>query len=351
MKKLKILHILNTGMYSGAENIAIGIINNTSDFSESVYIGLNGSIQNVLNENGIDYILIDKLSVSNIRQIIKEKKPDIIHAHDFTASVIAACSTLSIPIISHLHNNPLWIKRICFNTIVYGMCCLRFRIVLAVSQSVIEEFIFDKLILKKAKVIGNPIDIQKIKQKERMGNDKESYDIIFLGRMTAQKNPKMFLDIIQECLKELPVLKAVMIGCGEMEDEIKEEIRCRNIEDKVVFKGFLENPYTILKNSKLLCMPSVWEGYGLAAVEAMTFGVPVITSGVGGLRDIINEKCGKICSKLEEYVCEINKLLSDEDYWKEKSQGAFRRAQELDNHEQYYNKLEDFYRELSEGKK
>ena len=52
-------------------------------------------------------------------------------------------------------------------------------------------------------------------------------------------------------------------------------------------------------------MPSLWEGFGLAAVEALTLGLPVVCSGAGGLCDIVNDSCGKICKTLDEYVSEL----------------------------------------------
>lgn len=58
--------------------------------------------------------------------------------------------------------------------------------------------------------------------------------------------------------------------------------------------GFQKNPYIYLKQAKVMCMPSKWEGFGLAAVEALALGKPVIAAPVGGLNDIINDNCGKL---------------------------------------------------------
>jgi len=115
--------------------------------------------------------------------------------------------------------------------------------------------------------------------------------------------------------------------------------------------GYLENPYGYLKNSKLICIPSIWEGFGLVAVEAMALGIPVVASSVGGLKDIVNDECGKLCSQLDQYSEEIVRLLNDEDYHKSKSENCFKRALELANIEKYCDNIKKIYNLVKKDKK
>ena len=99
-----------------------------------------------------------------------------------------------------------------------------------------------------------------------------------------------------------------------------------------------------MKYGKILLLPSKWEGYGLVAVEALAFGVPVVCSGVGGLTDIINDRCGKICgNEIDLYVDEILHLLSEKKYYIEKSSNAKNRAYELNNITEYIQTLDNIY--------
>ena len=109
--------------------------------------------------------------------------------------------------------------------------------------------------------------------------------------------------------REMPV-KAVMIGDGELREIVEEKIQELGLEEIINLKGFLENPYEVLQKCKVLCMPSRWEGFGLAAVEALALGVPVVATEVGGLPGIIDESCGKLCDSKETFVEEIGSLLS-----------------------------------------
>ena len=107
--------------------------------------------------------------------------------------------------------------------------------------------------------------------------------------------------------------------------------------------GFQENPYSYLKNSKLLVMPSAWEGFGLVAVEAMILGKPVVCSGVGGLKNIVNEECGAICTKTEEYVLMLNCLLNEDETYSKMCKAAYKRAEEFCEYGVYMEKLYDVY--------
>ena len=344
-----IFHVLNTGSFSGAENVVINIIN---EFTEQniqgyrfIYVSLNGSIENRLVQENIEYIFIENMNIKEMRRIIKQYSPDIIHAHDYTASVISVLSSGSIPVISHIHNNSPWIRKICLRSILYGLSCLKYHIMLGVSNSVFKEFIFGGIFKNKEYIIGNPINIKKIQKKAEQATDNRSYDIVFLGRFSSVKNPFLFLDIISDICKKIHV-NAVMIGDGELMDAIKAEIEHRNMKNIIVLKGFMQNPYGILKKSKILCIPSSWEGYGLAAVEALALGTPVICSNTGGLPDIIDDSCGKICNKKDEYVNEITDLLLNNDKLQMKQNFALEKAKLIDNIKKYMSELYKMYENI-----
>jgi len=201
MKKIKILHILNTGSYSGAENVVISIIEHSNKYANSVYAGREGSIKEILETKGIDYYKLDHLDIKNIRKAIRKIHPDIIHAHDFTAGIITSFSTVSIPIISHLHNNSPWLKTLCLKSFIYGISCIKYKKILTVSDSIMKEYIFGKQLGKKTKRVGNPVDIYNICEKAEKAFYVDSYDIVFLGRLSFAKNPFYFLEIIKNCVQ------------------------------------------------------------------------------------------------------------------------------------------------------
>lgn len=344
MKKLKVMHVLCMDSYSGAENVVITLIDSLNDDINSVYVSPDGSIRQVVEEHGIKHYAVKKVTPLNIKKAIKNIQPDIIQAHDFTAGIVCAMVAGRIPVINHLHNNSPWIKNISPKSILYGISCFRFKRILTVSNAVMDEFVFGKLFAKKTTVVGNPINLTTIQNKAKLTEGCKESDIIFLGRLVSQKNPILFIEIVAEMVKKNPQLKIAMVGDGNLRPEIEDKIKKYGISHNVHLYGFQENPYGILEKAKVMCMPSQWEGFGLAAVEALALGKPVVASPVGGLQKIITNKCGKLCKDKSDYIEELEKLLSDNAYYSEKSVAAKNRANEYDNISSYSEKMKKIYK-------
>lgn len=348
MKKIKVMHVLCMNTYSGAENVAITIMKSLQKEIDCVYVSPDGIIREIVENNGIEHYAVEKISISEIKRAIKDIHPDIIHAHDFTAGTVCAIAAGKIPIVNHLHNNTPWLKKICLKSLLYFASCVKYKKILTVSDSVMDEFIFGALLKNKSLVIGNPINIEKILMKANEDEIlNESSDIVFLGRLTAQKRPLFFLDIIFDITKKIKNLRVAMIGTGELYAEVEDKIDTLKLGNHVKLYGFQNNPYGLLKASKVMCMPSDWEGFGLAAVEGLAFGKPVVASPVGGLSSIINDSCGKLCTKREKYVSELYKLLTNPAYYENKSIGAVKRASDFDNINQYSEVIKNIYENIA----
>lgn len=344
---MKILHILNSNKFSGAENVAITIINNMKSDNEIIYVSPEGQIREHLQENNIDYEPVRKVCIKEIKRVIKKCKPDIIHAHDFTASIISAiASNRKIKVISHIHNNNPWMKKVNLKTIMYLLSTIKYKKILLVSKSIIDEYIFKKFINKKVEVIGNIVDTNRVIKMSEEVNIQEDYDIIFIGRLLEQKQPVKFIELINKLKNSNKNIKAVMLGDGPLRTECEQEIEKYNLEENIDLKGFQKNPYAYLKKSKILCMTSEWEGYGLVAVEALSLGKPVIATNVGGIPSIVNDKCGKVTNNFDEMFNEINKLLDNENYYENRSINSYNRVKEINNVKQYINNIYNLYSKI-----
>lgn len=343
MSKNKVMHILCTNSFSGAENVAISLINNFKDDVDFVYVSPDGPIRQVLVENNIPFYPLKKMGLVTLKKAIKDINPDIIHAHDFMAGFFSAFAAGKIPVINHLHNNAPWIKSLSPLTLAYYIAAKKFKKILTVSNSVMDEYIFGKTFKDKTVVIGNQIDISSIKEKAAASTTSAPYDIIFLGRLSTPKNPVGFLEIISALKNNLPDIRAVMVGDGELRAQVEEKLLELNLQNNVELKGFCKNPYGYLKGSKILCAPSLWEGYSLASVEALALGKPILASPVGGLVNIVNDDCGKLCKNTEEFVEQLTLLLKDTSLYEQKSQLALLRANTFDNVTEYKKAIKQSY--------
>ena len=337
---LKVLHILRTGEFSGAENVAITIIKNYPKNIKGIYLSPNGSINRILQDREIEHYPVSKLSIGSIKRAIEEIKPDIIHAHDYTATLLAACSTNQIKVFSHLHNNVPWMKKCTPKSMLFYMIHKRIYKYLAVSESVFKESWFGDKLKKKGVVIGNPISVNDIKQRQ---NEYIPTQILFVGRLTDQKDPIKFLSIIKQIVNDGIPIGAIMLGKGELYDNCKDYIEEHGLQKHVQMLGFVDNPNDYMGSDGILVVPSKWEGFGLVAVEALCFGMPVVSTTVGGLTTLIDNSCGCCSNDVDILIKEIEKLLTDKHYYEEKSYGALKRAAELNNIDTYMNTISELY--------
>ena len=342
--EMRILHILNSSNFSGAENVAITIINNMKNDNEIVYVSPEGTIKEYLKKNEIKCELVTKVCIKEIKRVIKKYRPDIIHAHDFTASVISAiASNRKIKVISHIHCNNKWMKKINLKTIIYLISSIKYKKILLVSKSIIDEYIFKKFINKKVQVVGNIVDTNRVKKMSEEVDIQEDYNLIFIGRLVEAKQPIKFIELINKLKNNNKVIKAVMLGDGPLKAECEQEIKKYNLKKNIELKGFQKNPYIYLRKSKILCMTSEWEGYGLVAVEALSLGKPVVATKVGGIPSIVNEKCGKVTNNFNEMLDEITNLLQDDNYYQNKQLSALERVKQINNMEKYISEMNKIY--------
>ena len=346
MSKIKVAHVLCTNSFSGAENVAISLINTFKKDLDFVYVSPDGPISDVLKENSISFYPLKSMNPFTLKKAIKEIKPDIIHAHDFLAGFFSAFTSGKTPVINHLHNNAPWIKNFSPLTLAYLAASKKIQKILTVSDSVMDEYIWGKTCKNKTTVIGNQIDISSIKSKASLSAPSDPYDIIFLGRLSTPKNPIGFLEIIADLKNKLPDIRAVMVGDGELRSQVEARLSALNLQNTVTLKGFCKNPYGYLKGSKVLCMPSLWDGCPLASVEALALGKPILASPVGGLVNIVTDDCGKLCKSNDEFVEQLVCLLTNENVYRQKSAAALLRADEFDNVSDYKKTIKNAYDEI-----
>ncbi|MFE6169861.1 glycosyltransferase [Viridibacillus arvi] len=342
MMNRKVLHILSTDGLAGAENVAMCIINNLSELSESAYSSPMGSIEKILISRDITYIPMKKLSIKQIRKAIKIWKPDIIHAHDFTATLKSLIASFNIPVVSHIHQYPKWLKSINKFSILFFLACIKIKKIIVVTPAIKEHTFLSRLFKEKTIVIKNIVDVKRIAEMASVPTERR-YDVAFVGRLEDVKDPLRFIKIIYQLVKEMPTISIVMMGEGSLEGQCKNLIKELALEKNIDLIGFMNNPYPVLQNSKILVMTSKSEGLPMVAIEALSMGKPIIVPNLEEMKSIVNSNCGVICKDNQEFINAIISLLLSENEYAEMSLRASKKAEEMFNMEDYKNQLQQVY--------
>jgi L-malate glycosyltransferase len=125
----------------------------------------------------------------------------------------------------------------------------------------------------------------------------ERSDIIFVGRLIKEKHPDLLVRAFHLLIRENPELRLIIVGDGPERDAVRAEIRTLALEGNVTMTGFLDRSDDVIglmKASAVFALPSTREGFGIAALEALGCGIPVVTidHGENAVRDLITVKTG-----------------------------------------------------------
>ncbi|MDW7650239.1 MAG: 1,4-alpha-glucan branching protein domain-containing protein [Bacillota bacterium] len=135
------------------------------------------------------------------------------------------------------------------------------------------------------KVIGQPLTGS---ERRRYAADDEAM-IYFVGRLVREKGVDVLLKALPRVFAAHPRTKAVISGKGPMYADLKKLARAAGIADRIVFTGFVDDfeRNRLLASADLAVFPSLYEPFGIVALEAMAGGVPVVVSDVGGMGEVI----------------------------------------------------------------
>ena len=353
-RRIKVMHVLKSFIYSGAENVVFTIMHGLQEQVDFLYVATEGTIRNKLEEERLNFRLVPVFNRSELSKAIKEFQPDIVHAHDFSATVLCATIPGRFRLISHLHYDPPWVQRWSLKTIIYSMCYPRISKLIAVSEKTYSNMAFSGVYQTKRQIMPNPIDEDRIRQRAEVVipelQDK-SCDLIFIGRLVEQKNPQRFIQLVHQVKERgFSNIHAWMLGDGELRADCENLIHELGLDGQITMYGFCENPYPYLKHSRILCMTSRWEGFGLVAIEANTLGVPVLSTPTSGCTEVLGEGAEELCETDEAFVSGTIKMLKEEKIYDKNRIGALKRAMIYDNKEVYMNGLHQLYQTVTTGK-
>lgn len=119
--------------------------------------------------------------------------------------------------------------------------------------------------------------------------DCSSKTVVFMSRLERIKGCNILPEICEEVVSHIPGVRFLICGEGSMRDELIREMQERRVEGSVRFLGWVESKrkMDVLKQSSLFLLPSYGEGMPMCILEAMGLGLPVVSTSVGGVPQIV----------------------------------------------------------------
>ena len=308
---MKVLHVINSLRSGGAEKLLEDLLARMNG-QEGIQIEVllltdKGNVfDKGLREAGIPIYVVPLKSVYNplnifyLRRHILKNKYDIVHVHLFPAFywISFACTALGrnkpkLVLTEHSTYNRR--RKYDFFRPFERYVYSKYGRLISISSQTQSNLMQWLKVSDTTKfiVIENGISIDKFKhatpyEKSNIANGLKESDklVIMVARFTEQKDQSTVIKAMLDLPEDIHLL---LIGEGPLLDKNRSLADGLGLQNRVHFLGFRDDVPKLLKSSNVVVLSSHWEGFGLAAVEGMAAGKPVVASDIPGLREVV---CG-----------------------------------------------------------
>jgi len=283
-------------------------------------IGLLSEDRDDKDTYGGDLIKEVKDFAAKAGEIAKKENFDVIHCHDwmtFNAGIEAKKSS-GKPLVIHVHSTE-------FDRTPGQPCQFQFEVEkrgMQEADRIITVSKFEKYKIvshyeispDKVSVVYNSINPSSMVKKKIYENPEISTNdkiVLFLGRLTYQKGPEYFLKAAKRVLEKMNNVRFVIVGKGNLAEGMENLAEEMGIKPYVTFTGYCtpERVKDYYKKAHLYVMPSVSEPFGIAPLEALNYGAPVLISKQSGVSEILNNSLKSDFWDVDKIATEIIAVL------------------------------------------
>jgi glycosyltransferase involved in cell wall biosynthesis len=384
-KKIKVLRIINRFNIGGPTYNATFLTKFLSDDFETLLIGglpeeNEANSLHILEKYGVEPILLpemkrepnlksDRIALKKIKTIIREFEPDIVHTHASKAGALGRRAAIScnVPIIVHTFHGHIFhsyfgkIKTALFKNIERYLARKSTGII-AISEIQKKELCEIHKIAPKGKTtvipLGFDLDIFQENYESNRAHTRTKYEIkkniiaiAIVGRLTAIKDHSFFLDVIEELdIQSDKKVKIFIVGDGDMKSEIEERLipmQKRGIQ--ISLTSWIYNIAEFNAGMDIMCLTSKNEGTPVSLIEAQASNIPVISTEVGGVADIVEEnETGFIIPRnnKREFVSKLKLLVENDELRLKMKKKGWQNVHQKYSYQRLAKDMEAFYQSL-----
>lgn len=321
----------------------------------------------------------DYQTYRDIRKMIKEYKPDIVHTHMAKPGVTGRLAAIheQVPVILHTFHGHVFhsyfspLKTKVFQLVEQHMARHSSGIV-AISELQKKELTEDFNITSadKAFVVRLGFDLERFQENQSEKRElfrgqwkikPDELAIGIIGRLVPVKNHKLFLWSINQVLSRQNRIKvkAFIIGDGELRKELEDycnelklpfdtENECSG-EKPVVFTSWIKEADVAMSGMDIIALTSLNEGTPVSLIEAQAAGVPIVTTDVGGIRDVVLEEETALIAtsgNRGEFTEHLLRLINDSELRKKMAATGPARAKEIFHYQNLVANTRSLYHKL-----
>jgi glycosyltransferase involved in cell wall biosynthesis len=297
-----------------------------------------------------------------IKAEIEDFKPDIIHAHSFSGNI-----SPSFLFAAPKNNIPVVVTPPAFGQYTFPQITFRkpYRVIswlkawfhqklrkryvdfFICPSNIFAEHLKNKVSINsnKVKVVPHFIEWESFTETKNPNNK----NILYIGRLSEEKGIEYLIHAIPKISREHPEIELHIIGEGNIKQNLNDLTNKLEIEDKVLFHGYLphDNLAIMYRKSSVFVLPSVcMENAPLTILEAMSQGTPVITTNIGGQAELVKNGVNGLLVKpgdpedLAEKICNI---LNDKELAREMGENGIKIVEENYTPEKHLRRLIEIY--------
>ncbi len=384
-KKIKVLRIINRFNIGGPTYNATFLTKFLSDDFETLLIGglpeeNEANSLHILEKYGVEPILLpemkrepnlksDRIALKKIKTIIKEFKPDIVHTHASKAGALGrrAAVSCNVPIIVHTFHGHIFhsyfgkIKTALFKSIERYLARKSTGII-AISEIQKKELCEIHKIASQRKTTVIPLgfdldifqenyEINRTHTRTKFGIDENTVAIAIVGRLTAIKDHFFFLDVIEDLnIQSNKKVKIFIVGDGDMKGEIEERLipmQKRGIQ--ISLTSWIYDIAEFNAGMDIMCLTSKNEGTPVSLIEAQASNIPVISTEVGGVADIVKEnETGFIIPRnnKREFVSKLKLLVENDELRLKMKKKGWQNVHQKYSYQRLAKDMEIYYQNL-----
>ena len=306
----EIVHLIHSGGFYGAERMLLDHCRYVPGLHRVIFLKTPNGLSQRFRAAGVEC-----LHARGLKDLLRElrQRPGLINAHNFRGQVFAwiCAGFLKLPLTLTQHGfTPRSLKQRLYMQIALHMGgSRRVRRIACVAQSIAELHLRAGTSPAKLDVIPNGLPPYAVPPRQ------VSVPLIgFVGRLSAEKGPDLFLDAVLPLCRQHPELQAVMLGEGAEMAILRARIDAAGLNGRIRLPGYQDDMASWFARLSVLALSSRTEGTPMVLLEAMRAGAPIVAFAVGGVPDMIEDGVNGLLAAprdTQALAAQIERLLAD----------------------------------------